>query len=148
MSQRVELRGNRHILVGFGDDCRFACERIAHECQLVARAHEESEEAVEVVEGVLQGGFQAVSRRQTPVQVTTGGLRVTITLEALAEFFQLAAQATGVGERAVVYETPVLTGRVGMGILERNRRLGCHSRVTNQMRAAEMAKAVTIRNLR
>src|SRR6185437_16327900 len=111
MGQRAELRGDRHVFAGFRNDRRLAGKRVAYQRQLVARAHEECKEAVEIRERVLQRGLQRLAPPEPPVNVAACALGVAIALEALAEFLELTANTPGIRKRAVVNETPVLASR-------------------------------------
>ncbi len=126
-----------------------ACTRTgrARSAKLVARAHQEREEPVEVFERVVKRRLQRLALFQPPMQITARALGVAITLERATQLLELATEHPGIRERAVVYEAPVLTRRVGMRILRRHRRLRRHSRVPDEMGARRLREVVTTRNI-
>src|SRR5262245_59631672 len=111
MRERAEFRGDRDVIIRLGDDGGFARERIAHQRELVARAHQESEEAVEILERVIERDFERLAIREPPMQITARALGIAVALEMGTELFELATEHAGIRKRAVVDEAPVLARR-------------------------------------
>ena len=82
MRERAELGGDRDVVVGLRDDGRLAGERIAHQRELVVRAHQERVEAVEVLERLMRAPPRAISPcSQPPVEVAARAFGVAVGLE-------------------------------------------------------------------
>src|SRR5262245_25993643 len=108
MRERAEFRGDGDVVVRLRNDRRLTGEWVAYEGELVACAHQEGEEAVEVLECLVECDFERLTLIESPMDITARAFRIAIAFEACAHFLQLPAQHSGVGERAVVHEAPVL----------------------------------------
>ncbi len=148
MRERAELRGDRDVVVRLGNHRGLAGEGVAHQRELVARSHQERKEAVEVLEGAVERGLEAVPLLETPVDVAARALGVAVTFETHAHPLQLAAEHAGIREGAVVHEAPVLSRGVRMCILRRYCRFGRHARVAHEMRAGHRAECIPFGHIR
>ena len=98
--------------------------------QFLVRAHEEREEAVELVEAALHGA----SSRSSPSRMRHSKKRQAASVslsvyEADAERLELAAHQVRIGQRAVVHQAEVLPGRERMRMRRRDGGFGGHARV-------------------
>src|SRR5262245_458876 len=108
MGERAEFRRDRDVVVGLRYDRRLAGKRVAHERELVAGAHQEREESVEVLECLVERDFERLTLIETPMDVAARAFRIAVALESRADLLELAAEHPRIRERAVVHEAPVL----------------------------------------
>ena len=147
MRERAVLRGDRDPVVGLGDQRGLAGEAVAHDGQRVRRAHQEGVEAVELVEAQRERLLEGIALAHPPFEPAACGLGVAVAVEGDPQRLELAPQAVRVRQRAVVHQAPVLAGGVGVRVLGRDRRLGGHAGVRDQVRAREAREAVLVRDL-
>src|SRR5436305_961163 len=96
--------------------------------------------SVERRQARLERGLERVALAQPPGQVAGGDLGVVIGLEVDPLAAQLAAQPVVVGERPVVHEAEVVSGRERVRPFGRDAALGRHARVPEPVRAGEVAE--------
>ena len=112
--ERAVFGAEGDVLVGLGHDGRLAGDRVAQHAEAVLGADDEGEEAVEIVEALLQRFAEVHALVHAPGDVGGGDLGIVLGLEGHAVVDQLAAQVVVVGQRAVVHEALVGAGREGM----------------------------------
>lgn len=132
--QGAVFGGHGHVLIGLGQHRRLAGDRIANHRKAVARADGEGVEAVQVLKALVQRLLQAIADAQPPGQVAGRDLRVVLGLEAHALLFEPLAQPVVVGQRAVMHQAQILSGRERVAAGHGHRALGGHAGMADDVR--------------
>src|SRR5262245_19423177 len=135
---RAPLGAHGDPVVGLGQHCGLASDRIAEYGEAVESADEERVEAVEIVEAALERLRERRSLTEPPGQVAGGDLGVVFGLEVDALTAELLAQAVVVRERAVVDEAEIEPGGEGMRAFRGHPALRGHACVAERVRAVEV----------
>ena len=133
--QRAELGGDRHVVIRFGNDRRFAGKGVSDQRQLGGGAHQKGIETIERFEPFLQCARQVITLAQAPLQKAAGGLGIVICIKMNAARLEHAPHAIRVRQRSVVDQTEIFTRGERMRPIRGDCGFRGHPGVSHQMRA-------------
>jgi hypothetical protein len=104
------------LLIGLGDERRLAREVVAHQGDLVSRRNQKGVEAIELPEAGFDGTRERVPTSSPPLQEAARGFAIVVGFNVNALDFEPSPNHVVVGQRPVMHQAEVLTGRERMSV--------------------------------
>ena len=125
-------------MIGFCHDSWFARNWVAHHPETVFCTDYKSEKPIKILEAAFQCFAQCAALLHFPRQIGCPDLSIVFGFDMDAFAAQFAAQAIVIGQRSVVDQTLVRSGRERVRTHRGDGRFRCHTGVANTMRARHL----------